>query len=230
MGGLLYTTHFPIIAPKVRVAAYFNKRQTERNRNTTYTITLQGVVDPNGVFTDICVGWPGSMSDEQVLEKSALFKRASQGALHDTWLVANKAFPLLDWLLVPYTHQNLTWTQHAFNKRVGDVERAGKESFMRLKARWTCLRKRTEMKLQDLPVVLGACCVLHNICEIRNEGLDSELRFELFDDEMVSENCVRSSDVMQARDQIAHKLLHHNLAGIGMGMGSETGMGTDFMH
>lgn len=79
---------------------------------------------------------------------------------------------------------------------------------MRLKARWSCLQKRTEVKLQDLPVVLGACCVLHNICEIRGEELLPELRFDLYDDEVVSEITVKSTNAMQARDQIAHKLLH----------------------
>ncbi|KAH6779111.1 nuclease [Perilla frutescens var. hirtella] len=214
VGGAMYTTHIPIIAPKVSVAAYFNKRHTERNQKTTYSITLQGVVDPKGVFTDICVGWPGSMTDEQVLEKSALFQRANQGALAGSWIAGNAGFPLMEWLLVPYAHQNLTWTQHAFNEKISEVvEGVAKEAFMRLKARWSCLRKRTEMKLQDLPVVLGACCVLHNICEMRNEEVGPELRFELFDDEMTPESRVRSAEAMQARDQIAHQLLHHNLAG-----------------
>ncbi|KAL3654744.1 hypothetical protein CASFOL_001479 [Castilleja foliolosa] len=211
--GSMYTTHIPIIAPKISVAAYFNKRHTERNQKTSYSITLQGVVDPKGVFTDICIGWPGSMTDDQVLEKSALFQRANNGDLNGSWVVGNSGYPLMDWLLVPYSHQNLTWTQHAFNGKIEDVQRVAKESVMRLKARWSCLQKRTEMKLQDLPVVLGACCVLHNICEMRNEGLSPELRFEVFDDEIVPENSVGSGDAMSDRDQIAHKLLHHNLAG-----------------
>ncbi|KAL3644381.1 hypothetical protein CASFOL_012313 [Castilleja foliolosa] len=211
--GSMYTTHIPIIAPKISVAAYFNKRHTERNQKTSYSITLQGVVDPKGVFTDICIGWPGSMTDDQVLEKSALFQRANNGDLNGSWVVGNSGYPLMDWLLVPYSHQNLTWTQHAFNGKIEDVQRVAKESVMRLKARWSCLQKRTEMKLQDLPVVLGACCVLHNICEMRNEGLSPELRFEVFDDEIVPETSVGSGDAMSDRDQIAHKLLHHNLAG-----------------
>ncbi|KAG6414320.1 hypothetical protein SASPL_127039 [Salvia splendens] len=208
VGGAIYTTHTPIIAPKVSVAAYFNKRHTERKQKTTYSITLQGVVDPNGVFTDICVGWPGSMTDEQVLHKSALFHRAN---LFSTWIVGSSAFPLAEWLLVPYAHQNLTWTQHAFNEKINEVAR---EAFTRLKARWMCLRKRTEMKLLDLPVVLGACCVLYNICENRNEGIAADLRFDLFDDLSAPENPVRSAEAVHARDQIAHKLLlHHSLAG-----------------
>ncbi|KAK4372897.1 hypothetical protein RND71_008281 [Anisodus tanguticus] len=211
--GSMYTTHIPIIAPKISVAAYFNKRHTERNQKTSYSITVQGVVDPRGVFTDVCIGWPGSMPDDQVLEKSALFQRANTGLLNGVWIVGSSGYPLMDWVLVPYTQQHLTWTQHAFNEKIGEVQRIGKEAFVRLKRRWSCLQKRTEVKLQDLPVVLGACCVLHNICEMRNEEMDPELNFELVDDEMVPEIQLRSTNARLARDAIAHNLLHHNHAG-----------------
>ncbi|CAA0842117.1 Unknown protein [Striga hermonthica] len=209
--GSMYTTHIPIIAPKTNVAAYFNKRHTERNQKTSYSITVQGLVDPTGAFTDVCIGWPGSMTDEQVLEKSALSQRAGRGALKDSWVVGCSGHPLTDWVLVPYPHRNLTWAQHAYNDKIREVQRVGKEAFGRLKGRWACLQKRTEMKLQDLPVVLGACCVLHNVCEMRNEGFSSDLRFELFDDEVAPENGVRSINAEQARDRIAHKLLHHDV-------------------
>ncbi|KAJ8750655.1 hypothetical protein K2173_015836 [Erythroxylum novogranatense] len=213
VGGSMYTTHVPIIAPKINVASYFNKRHTERNQKTSYSITVQGVVDPRGVFTDVCIGWPGSMLDDQVLEQSALFQRANRGLLKDVWIVGNPSFPLMDWLLVPYTHQNLTWAQHAFNEQIGKIQGVAKEAFMRMKGRWGCLQKRAEVKLQELPAVLGACCVLHNICETRNEAMEPELRFELFDDEMIPENSLRSAGAIQARDHIAHNLLHHGLAG-----------------
>ncbi|KAK4793045.1 hypothetical protein SAY86_023480 [Trapa natans] len=210
VGGAMYTTHVPIIAPKENSAAYLNRRHTERNGKTCYSVTVQGVVDPWGVFTDVCIGWPGSMTDDMILEKSALHRRATQGLLRDMWVVGNSGYPLTDWVLVPYTHPNLTWAQHAFNQRIEQVGAVAREAFARFKGRWSCLQKRTEIKLQDLPVVLGACCVLHNICEVRNEGMDAELRFEIFDDEIVPEsNAIRSMGAAQARDHIAHNLLHH---------------------
>ncbi|KAL4302087.1 hypothetical protein GQ457_10G001820 [Hibiscus cannabinus] len=212
--GSMYTTHIPIIAPKISVAAYFNKRHTERNQKTSYSITVQGVVDPTGVFTDVCIGWPGSMTDEQVLEKSALFQRAKNGGLlNGVWVVGSSGYPLMDWVLVPYKQQQLTWTQHAFNEKIGEIQRVAKEAFGRLKGRWSCLQKRTEVKLQDLPVVLGACCVLHNICEMKKEGIDPELTTEAVDDEMVAEDGMRSVSSLKARDAIAHNLLHHRFAG-----------------
>ncbi|KAJ0230690.1 hypothetical protein HA466_0305600 [Hirschfeldia incana] len=212
--GSMYTTHVPIIAPKISVAAYFNKRHTKRNQKTSYSITIQAVVNPRGVFTDLCIGWPGSMSDDQVLEKSLLYQRANNGGLlKGLWVAGGAGHPLLDWVLVPYTQQNLTWTQHAFNEKMSEVQRVAKEAFGRLKGRWACLQKRTEVKLQDLPTVLGACCVLHNICEIREEKMESELMVEVVDDEVLPENALRSDYAMKARDSISHNLLHHGLAG-----------------
>ncbi|KAF9683165.1 hypothetical protein SADUNF_Sadunf05G0184100 [Salix dunnii] len=214
VGGSVYTTHVPIIAPKVNVSAYYNKKHTERHQKTSYSMTVQGVVDSKGVFTDVCIGYPGSMPDDKVLEESALFKRASRGDLKNVWLVGNSGLPLMDWVLVPYTHQNLTWTQHNFNEKIGDIQKVSKEAFARLKGRWSCLQKRAEVKLQDLPAVLGACCVLHNICEMRNEEMDPELKVDIFDDDMIPENSLRSVGAIQARDHIAHNLLHHaGLAG-----------------
>lgn len=212
--GSMYTSHVPIIAPKISVAAYFNKRHTERNQKTSYSITVQGVVDTNGVFTDVCIGWPGSMPDDQVLEKSALFQRANNGGLlKGVWIVGSSGYPLMDWVLVPYTQQNLTWTQHGFNEKIGEIQKVAKDAFARLKGRWSCLQKRTEVKLQDLPVVLGACCVLHNICEMKGEKMDPELMVDIVDDEMVPEVSLRSVNSLKARDAIAHNLLHHGLAG-----------------
>ncbi|KAI3851446.1 hypothetical protein MKX03_013059 [Papaver bracteatum] len=174
--GSMYTTHIPIIVPKISVSAYFNKRHTERNRKTSYSITVRGVVDPKGVFTDVCIGWPGFC----------------------WFLTVNRILHGLNTL---------------FNEKIGDIQRVGTSAFARLKGRWGCLQKRTEMKLQDLPVVLGACCVLHNICEMRNEEMDPDVKFELFDDEMIPENSLRSMSSIKTRDNIAHNLLHHGLAG-----------------
>uniref|UniRef100_A0A0A9DWB9 DDE Tnp4 domain-containing protein n=1 Tax=Arundo donax TaxID=35708 RepID=A0A0A9DWB9_ARUDO len=211
--GAIYTTHIPIIAPKVSVASYFNRRHTERNHKTSYSITLQGVVGPDGAFTDVCIGWPGSMPDDQVLDRSALQQRAAAGMMAGSWVVGGASFPLTDWVLAPYAHHNLTWAQHAFNEKVADLRRVAVDAFARLKGRWGCLQKRTEVKLQDLPVVLGACCVLHNICESRGEEMDPGLRCEITDDETVPENPVRSESASKARDDIAHNLLHSGLAG-----------------
>ncbi|KAM0070134.1 putative harbinger transposase-derived nuclease domain-containing protein [Helianthus debilis subsp. tardiflorus] len=181
ISGSVYTTRVSIIAPKANPTAYFNKKHTEQNQKPSYLTTVQGVVDSRGVFTDVCIGLPGSLSDKEILEKSALSERFNSGYSKNTTIVGSSTYALLDWLFVPYTHQNQTWNQRSFNKQIGEAQQIAKDAFMRLKGRWAYLQKRTEVKLQDMPVVLGACCVLHNICEIKNEAMDDDLKFDLFD-------------------------------------------------
>ncbi|KAF5774512.1 putative harbinger transposase-derived nuclease domain-containing protein [Helianthus annuus] len=181
ISGSVYTTHVPIIEPKAYPTAYFNKNHTEQNKKPSYSTTVQGVVDSRGVFTDVCIGYPGSMSDKEILEKSALIQRFNSGYSKNTTIVGSSTYALLDWLFVPYTHQNQTPNQHSFNTQIGEAQQIAKDAFMRLKGRWAYLQKRIELKLQDMPVVLGACCVLHNICEINNEAMDDDLKFDLFD-------------------------------------------------
>ncbi|XP_002975150.2 protein ANTAGONIST OF LIKE HETEROCHROMATIN PROTEIN 1 [Selaginella moellendorffii] len=206
--GAMYTTHIPIIAPKMNVAAYFNKRHTDRNQKTSYSITLQGVVDIRGIFTDLSIGWPGSMSDERILEKSNLAQRAADGLLNGVWVSGGPGYPLLSWLLVPYTQHNLGWAHHAFNEKLSEVLKIARDAFGRLKGRWKFLQKRTEVKLQELPAVLGACSVLHNVCEHHNEGFDEELAYEAVDDLMFPDSSSSDPAAVQARDAIAHNLLH----------------------
>ncbi|KAE8693602.1 putative WRKY transcription factor 50-like [Hibiscus syriacus] len=183
--GSMHTTHIPAAPPPTpSAAAYFNRKQTEKNGKTSYTITVQGVVDHNGIFTDVCIGWPGSMNDDQVLQKSALHERANGGCLNGVWVVGSKGYPLMDWVLVPYNRRGLTWAQHVFNEKISEIQR-----------------------------VVGACCVLHNICEKRGDGIECECGSEFVvddeDDELPGEVDLRSVSSMDARDAIAHNLLHH---------------------
>ena len=41
-------------------------------------------------------------------------------------LVGGAGYPLTDWMMVPYSHQNLTWTQHEFNGKSGKGARRGR--------------------------------------------------------------------------------------------------------
>lgn len=169
---------------------------------------VQGVVDIGGSFTDVCIGWPGSMSDDQVLQSSALYQKGMGGALKGTWVVGGVGYPLLDWLLVPYAQPSFTWAQHTFNERLMGIQKIAKGAFSRLKGRWWFLQRRTEVKLQELPAVLGACCVLHNVCEQHGEGLDPALIYEVVDDGMFPNAPPMSIAARETRDAIARHLLH----------------------
>eukprot|EP00850_Spirogloea_muscicola_P020649 SM000222S06990 [mRNA] locus=s222:121320:122865:- [translate_table: standard] len=204
----LYTTHIPIKAPRTNLAAYYNKRMSERSKSYSYSLTVQAAVDARGAFTDVCIGWPGSLSNEKVLRSSALFQRGIGGALRGLWIAAPASFPLLDWLLVPYGHQEqVSWPMHAFNQKHAELVKVAQDAFGRLKGRWKFLQNRSEMKIQELPALLGACCVLHNICEKRNEGVDPDLAYEVKDDDMLPDSGPWHYEAVQARDGVAQALL-----------------------
>lgn len=208
--GTVCVDHMLISRPKENVVEYYNHRLSLRNNEASYSIAVQAVVDADGTFTDVCIGFPGSLSDAAVLKQSALQTRFEAGLRGDGKfrLVGSTSYPLTDWMLVPYRYQNLTWAQHSFNERVAAVQAAARGAFRRLKARWCCLQRRNEPKLPDLHNMIGACCVLHNLCERSGEELDTDLHSEPFE----QEDCLVKAE--RERDWIAHDLLHGDSAAI----------------
>ena len=47
-------------------------------------------------------------------------------------------------------------------------------AYGRLKGRWRCLLKRLDVSVRDVPELVAACCVLHNMCEIHGDTFNEE--------------------------------------------------------
>jgi hypothetical protein len=206
--GAVCTGHIPIRPPKENASQYYNRHLSKRNNKASYSVAVQAVVDANGTFMDLSIGLPGSLSDAGVLERTALHGHCVAGLLgNDQYrLVGGATYPLKDWMLVPYTHQNLTWTQHSFNVRIEDLHTMAQGAFQILKARWRCLQRRTQHREPDLHNMIGACCVLHNLCVRSGDELDDDLQ---------SEPSVQGDELeaaKSARDRLANGLLHANNA------------------
>ena len=76
--GAIVGTHIPIIHPEQSPADYYN-------RKGYYSIIMQGVVDFQGVFMDVCIGWPGKVHDARVFSNSDIYKKGIQGTLFPDW-------------------------------------------------------------------------------------------------------------------------------------------------
>lgn len=80
-------------------------------------------------------------------------------------VVGDAAYPMMSWLMRPYTGANLTPKQKAFNYRHSSVRIVVENAFGRLKARWRILKRQLDVHIEEVPFIIGACCILHNLCE-----------------------------------------------------------------
>ena len=178
--GVVDGTHIPIVSPVDYPADYFN-------RKGFHSIIMQGMVDNLGRFTDVCIGWPGRVHDARVFVNSSLYHRGQQGTLFPGWkqticgqdipllVLGDPAYPLLSWLLKAYIDNgSLTAQQKLFNYRLSKARVVVEHAYGRLKGRWRCLLKRNDVMIRDLPCLVAACCVLHNICETHHEAFNDD--------------------------------------------------------
>ena len=68
--GTINGSHISVSPPTMNHTDYYN-------RKGWYSVIVQAVVDHEYLFHDICVGWPGSVHDAQVLANSSLYRKAT---------------------------------------------------------------------------------------------------------------------------------------------------------
>ena len=73
--GSVDGTHLPIIPLAMNHTDYYNYCKG------WYLIIAQAVVDHHGLFTDLCIGWPGSVHNACVLSNSTLYTKVTNGEL-----------------------------------------------------------------------------------------------------------------------------------------------------
>lgn len=61
-----------------------------------------------------------------------------------------------------------------FNYRLSHARILVEHTYGRLKGRWQCLLKRLDVSVRDVPELVAACCVLHNMCEVHGDTFNEE--------------------------------------------------------
>jgi hypothetical protein len=173
--GAIDGTHIPILAPSDNGITYVN-------RKGVHTIVTQTVVDSNCLFTDIVVGWPGSVHDARVFSNSTIYEKAKTGKIFSgidckeiggqqvgPLFIGDPAYPLLPWLMRPYKdNSSITRSERHFNYRISHTRIIVEHTFGRWKGRFRMFAKRVDMKVAYVTTVIAASCILHNICEMQN--------------------------------------------------------------
>uniref|UniRef100_A0A8C3TDU6 DDE Tnp4 domain-containing protein n=1 Tax=Chelydra serpentina TaxID=8475 RepID=A0A8C3TDU6_CHESE len=172
-GGAIDGTHIPILAPDHQASEYIN-------RKGYFSIVLQALVDHKGCFTNMNVGWLGKVHDTRIFRNSGLFQLLQQGTFFPDQkitvgdvempivILGDPAYPLMPWLIKPYTG-SLDSSQDLFNYRLSKCRMVVECAFGRLKARWRSLLTRLDLSETNIPIIITACCALHNICESKGE-------------------------------------------------------------
>ena len=186
--GVVDGCHIPIISPSVYPADFYN-------RKGWHSIILQGTVDHQGRFIDVNIGWPGRVHDARVFSNSSLYKKGQSNSLLPDWkenisgrdvpliILGDPAYPLLPWLMKAFPNNgNLSQQQKKYNYSLSKARVVVEYTYGRLKGRWRCLLKRLDVNVVDVPVVVAACCALHNICEVLGEAFEEEWLEGVVDD------------------------------------------------
>ncbi|XP_059666212.1 protein ALP1-like isoform X2 [Cornus florida] len=183
--GAIDTTHILMCLSSLDQS---NKVWCDEEKN--HSMILQAIVDPEMRFRDIVTGWPGSVTDSLALKSSNFFNHAevgkklngtkiklSEGIELREYIVGDKGFPLLPWLLAPYQGQNLSKSQVNFNKRHFATRVVAQRALFKLKNTWRIIEGvMWKPDKNKLPRIILVCCLLHNIViDLENEVPDGML-------------------------------------------------------
>ncbi|XP_066585890.1 uncharacterized protein [Prorops nasuta] len=166
--GAIDGTHIKIAAPKENHEAYIN-------RKAYHSLQLQAVCDNNLKFLHCYCGEVGSVHDMRVFSLSGFTDMLNEENFPDSsHLLGDSAYGLSKYLLVPFKdngHQSKE--QVRFNIIHSSARMMIERSFGLLKGRYRSIIDKLPMTRTDLiPRYVIACCILHNICIIRNDLIE----------------------------------------------------------
>lgn len=170
--GIIDGCHVAIKAPPNNSVDYYN-------RNSYHSVVLQGICNDKKEFIDVFAGTPGRVHDARVFRSSPIFNiltenEAEDAILPNEHLLGDCAYPLSSFLLTPYRDNgHLTVSQTTFNTRMSSVRVIVEQAFGLLKSKFRRLKYLDMARIDKVPAVIVAACVLHNII-LRNDGIEAE--------------------------------------------------------
>lgn len=178
--GCIDGTHIPILRPLKDPQDYFCYKMF-------HSLNVQAVCDYRGIFMDIECRWPGSVHDAKVFANSSINQKLVSGQIPMTklsifpgsqkipnYVIGDPAYPLTPFCMKEYA-TCASNEEVIFNALLRAARNPIECAFGRLKARWSVLTKKVDLKIESVPVVVYACFVLHNYCEMNKSYVDEDL-------------------------------------------------------
>ena len=172
----------------IRIKAPLKDAEDFINRKDYHSIILQGFVDSKYLFRDIFVGWTGKSHDARVFKNSPLYQECLKrtflpmnlsrnllGTVVPPLLLGDSAYPLEEFIMKPYANRSqMSEEEKLFNNALSHSRVVVENVFGRLKGRFQCLSKRLDTSLENAVIIVSACCILHNFCELRKQDFSEE--------------------------------------------------------
>ena len=156
------------------------------------------------------------MHDSCVLRRSSLFQKPQPTSAYipaEMHLVGDPAYPLMERLLVPFKDTGrLGAREHKYNRCLSAARCTIERAFALLKGRFRRLKGLDMTRIDVVPKVIVACCVLHNICLQQQDDIeadDTDSTSAAAADDVESAASVSSADHkagVRKRDRIANML------------------------
>ncbi|XP_072151311.1 protein ANTAGONIST OF LIKE HETEROCHROMATIN PROTEIN 1-like [Setaria viridis] len=182
----------------------------------------QALVDADGRFLDVSIGWDPEMAPAEILPRTKLYTsqsivlaNAPQGELIGgsvpRYFLGPACCPLLPWLVTPYKHGNATddllSKESIFNHVHAHGLQVVKSAFGHVRARWRLLEECWKGECQEaLPYVVVAGCLLHNFLIKCGEPMPEEIQGNADADEFVDFEGEKDKEGERIRDVLAAHL------------------------
>jgi len=157
--------HIAVACPNENACDYVN-------RKGYHSVVLQAACDCDMYFTDLCVGWPGSVHDAQVFRNSplcdSLEKDPERLCPNGLFLLGDAAYPLTydaTYLMTPVKDTgSLTSTEMNYNFCHSSTGMAIERAFGLLKGRFRRLKYINIVNAEKRARVVAIACMLHSVC------------------------------------------------------------------
>jgi hypothetical protein len=153
--GVIDCTHIGVLKPRLHGDEYINRKNKP-------TLNVQGTCDSKEMFTSVDVSWPGSVHDARIWKNSQV--REVMRTTRNTVLIGDDGYGLEPWLMTPFSDPG-NESERKFNKLLKKERVTIERCFGQLKRRFPILLYVCRVKLENVPKIIVACVILHNIAK-----------------------------------------------------------------
>lgn len=155
----------------------------------------------------------GSCHDSFIWNSSEAREYFSRLNIPNSFVLADSAYTLENFVLTPYRSPQNGSTQHIFNNRHAAARNIVERTIGLLKSRFRCLQGTLQYDPRFVCKLINVYCALHNMCRRRNIQIPGESETSLepinieIEDEVDADAIIADGNSSAIRDAIASSLI-----------------------